>query len=66
MTFVVTDLLIVAYTLFVIMLIELQKVLSQKLKCSCSMSTQFFWNEWYHKYGCESLTFFCIGNKYIV
>jgi len=54
---VMLDLLIVAYTQFVIMAIELQKVLSQKLKCLYSMSTQFFWNEWYHNYGCESLTF---------
>jgi len=53
---VMLDLLIVAYTLFVIMLIELQKVLSQKLECLCSI-TQFFWNEWYHNYECEFLTF---------
>ena len=33
------DLLIVAYIQFSIMLIELQKVLSQELKCLCSKTT---------------------------
>jgi len=33
------DLLIVAYTQFMIMLIELNQVLSQELKCLCSKTT---------------------------
>ena len=33
------DLLIVAYTQFMIMLIELNKVVSQELKCICSKTT---------------------------
>jgi hypothetical protein len=57
---VMLDLLIVAYTQFMMMMIELRKVLSQKLKCLYSMSTQFFWNEWYHNYGCESYIFIAL------
>jgi hypothetical protein len=57
---VMLGLLIVAYTQFVIMLIELQKVLSQKLKCLCSMPTQFYWIECYQNYGCESLIRFLL------
>jgi len=36
---IILDLLIVVYVQFVMMLIELQKVLSQELKCMCSKTT---------------------------
>jgi hypothetical protein len=39
------DLLIVVYVQFGIMLIELQKVLSQELKCCVATVPQSYWNE---------------------
>jgi len=42
---IVLDLLILACMQFVIMLIELQKVLSQELKCLCSKTTTVL-SEW--------------------
>jgi hypothetical protein len=29
-------------------------------KCLCSMSTQFFWNEWYHNCRCDSYIFIAL------
>ena len=47
------------------MLIELQKVLSQELKCLCREATSPIGNNHTRNYGCESLTFLSIRNKYI-
>ena len=46
---VMLDLLIAAYILHEIMLIELWKVLSQELKCLCSKTTTVLHNELYKK-----------------
>jgi len=41
---------------YMITLIELQKVLSQELKCLCSNTTTGLSIELYQNYGCEALT----------
>ena len=49
--------LIVAYVQFMIMLIKLQKVLSHDLSAYVVSLPQFYHNEPYQNYACESLTF---------
>jgi len=54
---VVLELLIVVYIQYVIMVTELQKVLSQELRCLCSKSYHCPIKAKHAKnYGCESLT----------
>jgi len=54
------DSLPAAYIQFMIMLIELQKVLSQELKCLCSKTTTVYCNEPYQNYGRVSYIFTAI------
>jgi len=58
------DSLIVAYVQFVIMLIELQKVLCQELKCLCSKNTTVLSELNVPKIFDAGLShFYCIRNK---
>jgi len=58
------DLLIVAYTQFMIMLIELNKVLSQELKCLCSKTTTVLLKRTVSKtVGLSLLHFYSIRSK---
>jgi hypothetical protein len=55
---IILDLLIVVYIQYVIMVTELQEVLSQDLKCLCSKSTTVLLERTVPKnHVCESLTF---------
>jgi hypothetical protein len=61
------DPLIVAYTQFVVMLIELEKVLSQEIECLYSKTTTVL-SEWTipNSMNVSLLYFYCITNKCVV
>ena len=65
----ILDLFVAAYVQFIIMLTELQEVLSQELKCLCSEATTVP-SEWTKPttkdVHVSLLHFYCIINKYIV
>jgi hypothetical protein len=64
---IILDMLRAAYVQFIIILTELQEVLSQELKCLCSKTTTFLLNGTVPKTMDMSLPhFYCLINKYIV